>query len=248
MVRGSIYTLSDGNSVVQIDGASQTGLFNWSVDGQNQASQQWFWYRVGSSGGESSINTIGAATAVQSDASHLSLTYTASQFSIQIVYSLLGGSGGSGASDLSEQVNISNPSHLDFHFFQYSDLDLGGTAGGDSIQLGTNLSGMFNEAFQSEAGTTLAETVTSPGANHASAAFFNSTLTLLNDGNPTTLNGNAGPLGPGDVTWAFEWDSTQTSILVSKDLNISGVVPEPSTLSLLSSAIVAFGLWRNRRK
>jgi len=244
----TVYTLTDGNSSVQIDGASQAGLFDWVIDGQDQAKQQWFWYRVGSSGPESSIDTIGPASAVQSDPSHLSLTYTASQFSIQIVYSLLGGSFGSGASDLSEQVNISNPSQLSFHFFQYSDLDLNGTAGADSVSLGKNLQNKFNEAMQSEGSAVLAEVV-APGATHGEAGISPATLNSLNDGSATTLNDSATSAGPGDVTWAFQWDLSSTSILLSKDLNISGVaVPEPATASLFVSAIVAFGLWRNHRK
>ena len=34
-----IVTLTDNNSVAQINTGSQAGMFNWSVDGQNQLAQ-----------------------------------------------------------------------------------------------------------------------------------------------------------------------------------------------------------------
>src|SRR3989442_15907678 len=58
--QAQIITLSDNNSHAQIDPTSQAGMSNWFVDGQNQLQQQWFWYRIGNLGGESSINTISA--------------------------------------------------------------------------------------------------------------------------------------------------------------------------------------------
>src|SRR4051794_31472513 len=52
--------LSDGNSVAKIDPASSNGMYYWGVQGQNQLSQQWFWYRAGAMTAESPINTLGA--------------------------------------------------------------------------------------------------------------------------------------------------------------------------------------------
>src|SRR5208337_545666 len=74
-----IYTLSSGNSSVSIDLGSQAGMYNWTVDGQNQLNQQWFWYRVGSSGPEASIDTIGMPTVQTYGTSILDTTYTASK-------------------------------------------------------------------------------------------------------------------------------------------------------------------------
>ena len=54
----------------------------------------------------------------------------------------------------------------------------------------------------------LSETVVTPGATHGEAGLFPQTRNNLNDANPTTLNDIAGPAGPGDVTWALEWDLT----------------------------------------
>ncbi len=247
-----ISSLSNGNSVVGIDTASQAGLYQWVVDGQSQSFQQWFWYRIGSVGGESSINTISAAALSQPDAKTLGVTYANSQLNIQLIYSLLGGTANSGNSDVAEQIKITNvgASSLDFHFFQYVDFDLLGTPAGDSVQLGHNLQGKFNEAFQTDGTSAFAETVAAPGANHGQVDFFPNTLNSLNDGSPTTLNDTT-LLGPGDVTWALEWDVTIApggSFLLSKDLNLSiPGVPEPSTLALLSMGAACFLFRRYRR-
>ena len=65
----------------------------------------------------------------------------------------------------------------------------------------------FMGAYQWDGANNIRETtVNLPGANHGSVDYFANTLGLLNDGLPTTLNDNAGPVGPADVTWALQWD------------------------------------------
>jgi hypothetical protein len=230
-----VFNLTDGNSSVTIDAGSTAGLNSWLVDGQNQAQQQWFWYRIGSSGGEAGINTISSPVSSQTSPGQLTLSYVNPQVGLQLVYSLVGGAPGSASSDLSEQIKISNPgpAPLDFHFFQYVDFNLNGTTAGDSIQLGKNLQNKFNEAFQSEGSSVFAETVTAPGANHAESSVIGVTLASLTDANPTTLNDTT-TAGPGNVTWAFEWDlsiASGGSVIISKDLNL--IVPEPSAFALV---------------
>src|SRR5215471_5719398 len=56
----AIETLTDNNSVAQIDPNGQAGMFSWTVDGVQNLFQQWFWYRVGTNGPENSIDTISA--------------------------------------------------------------------------------------------------------------------------------------------------------------------------------------------
>src|SRR5712692_11252737 len=51
-------TLQDLNSSATIDPSLQSGMSNWTVNGTNQLSQQWFWYRTGSTGQEFSIETL----------------------------------------------------------------------------------------------------------------------------------------------------------------------------------------------
>jgi hypothetical protein len=249
-VDAQVITLAHNNSIAFIDTGSQAGMFNWQVEGQNQLAQQWFWYRVGNLGPEAAINTISGPIITQPNARQVTVLYGNFNpvFSLQVDYLMTGGVPGSGQSDIGESILIQNKTAapLDFHFFQYSDFDLGGIAGGDTVQLGKNLSGTrFNEAIQSKGGVAFTETVTVPGANHGETAFFNATLLKLNDGVADILSDQLfpGPLGPGDVTWAFQWDlliPANGSALISKDKYLEiNVVPEPSTVLL---TVLGFGL------
>ena len=151
---------------------------------------------------------------------------------------LSGGSTTSGKSDIGETIRIFNTSAttLSFHLFQYSDFDLG-DAGNDTVQLGRNIRGLFNEASQTDInGAGLTETVVTPGANHGEVAFFADTLNHLNSGTAYNLNDNSGPVGPGDVTWALQWDfniAPGGSAIVSKDKYLQiAPVPEPAVMAL----------------
>ncbi len=241
-----IVTLTDINSVAQINTASQAGMFNWIVDGQDQLAQQWFWYRVGPVGPESSVNTISAPTIITPNAKTLNVSYNNGAYAVAINYTLNGQAPGSGLSGLGELIRISNftAAPLDFHFYQYSDFDLGGP---NSVQLAKNLfTGLYNIADQVGTGATLSETVATPGANHGEAGLFPFTLNRLNDGLATTLNDN-NSAGPGDTTWAFEWDLTipaGSSFDINKALSLA--VPEPSSVALISLGIMA-GAFHKRR-
>ncbi|MFO1513206.1 MAG: PEP-CTERM sorting domain-containing protein [Verrucomicrobiota bacterium] len=226
-------TLTNNNSIAEIDPYSQAGMNRWVVDGGTSAlKQQWFWYRVGSTAAEQSINAIGAPAITSISASSAKLVYTSpGLFDIQVTYTLTGGSLGSGASDIDEQIRINNlsASALDFHFFQYSDFNLGAS---DSVGLSQNLLGKFNRSVQTYGGTALQETVIAPGANHGEVAATPFTLNRLNDGVATTLNDSLNAVG--DVSWAFQWDfqiAAGGSAQIGKDKRLA-VVPEPTTTAL----------------
>jgi hypothetical protein len=51
------WSLSDANSSAQFDDGGTVGQFTWVVDGTDQVYDQDFWYRVGSTGGESRVGT-----------------------------------------------------------------------------------------------------------------------------------------------------------------------------------------------
>jgi hypothetical protein len=256
--QAQVVTLTDGNSLAQIDPHSQAGMFNWSVQGLNQLYQQWFWYRVGDATGamQHSIDTISAPVVSLYGTREMTSTYTAANFTLSIDYLLTGGAvvgpGQTGNSDIGESIRIVNTSanNLVFHFFQYSDFDLGGP-GNDTVQLGRNLRGQFNDAFQQDPTAGLTETVTTPGASHGEVDFYNNTLHRLNTVANYTLNDSAGPVGAGDVTWALEWDLTIApggSALISKDKYLSVIVPEPSTIAIGGLGLVLFALRRRTGK
>lgn len=244
------YTLTDGNSSVSIAPASPAGVNVWTVDGQNQLNTEWFWYRVGNSGTAASVDAISPPIVSQPAAGALSTTYQNAQFSLQVVYSLVGGGTGSGTSDLGEQIKIQNltSAPLAFNFFQYSDFALGG-ANNQNVELGKNLQGKFNQALVSSGNVSITENIDgafSPGASHGEAALLNSTVNNLQNIAGYNLNDNL-QAGPGGATWALQWTNSIApggTLTISEDLNIAGVVltpvPEPSAWSVMSIGLIGF--------
>jgi len=245
-----IVTLTDQNSSAQVNLGSQAGMFNWTVEGQNELNQQWFWLAVNgvNNGAPTAINNISAPTYTTVGTRLLETTYANPNYSVEVDYLLTGSTPGSGNSDIGETITLANTSATakTFHFYQYSDFNLGGGAS-DVVQLGRNLRGNFDLADQENnngiASTVLSETVATPGANHGEVALQGVTLAKLNNGLvPVTLADNTSA-GPGNVTWAFEWDVTVApgaEFLISKDKSIQILqVPEPASLSLISLGLIA---------
>jgi hypothetical protein len=84
---------------------------------------------------------------------------------------------GSGQSSLQETISIHNAAAttLNLHFFQYSDFDLAGTAGGDTVTLYRDAFNLFHQAVQSD-GSVMSVTTVSASANHGEANFYPTTL------------------------------------------------------------------------
>jgi len=249
-VDAHVFTLTNDNSRVTISDPTDEGMKEWLVDGQSQLYQQWFWYRVGSSGPEKALNTVPILSEIQATPNTLVSVFGNATFQVETAYTLLGGTNGSGSSEIIEQIRIRNLTGgmLDFHFFQYTDFDVNGTYAGDTVQLGQNIFGLFDQAIQSEGNVHFADTVISPGANHGEAGLWPSILNKLNDGSPTTLNGNLGPF-TGDSSWAFQWDQGIApfdvfTISIDKKIFIVNPIPEPTALSLLVVGLIGFGLKR----
>jgi hypothetical protein len=247
-----LFTLIDDNSLMNFNTASSTNASSWVVDGVNQLFQQAFWYRVGNTA-EQSVHSLPIAiefatnTNFDPNLDTLFVRYLGAGYHIDVRYSLDGGLPGSRASDMAEQISISNTgvAPLDFHFFQYADFDLNGTAGGDSAVF-TNA----NAVQQSEGALSVSETVISPVPSHREIDTPPATLIKLSDGLPTTLSdtpatGNV--FGPGDVAWAYQWDfllPVGGTFQISKDKHLSGV-PEPASALLIS---IGLGLAASGRR
>jgi hypothetical protein len=243
-----VSNLFDGNSVVQVNVSSPAGMFNYSVDGVNQVNNQWFYYKAGAMSSDASIDSVGALTSSQSSARNLSLTYSGAQYSAQVVYSLTGGSAGSGQSGLNETITFNNSSStsLSLSFFNYSNYRLAGMSSGQTLQFGTTSippPPHYNNFTQTAGSVSLTEKlISAPTPSHIEAAQYNQTLSELNSASPATLNDNAGPVN-GDVTGTFEWDVTLAagkSLTISELINITSV-PEPSSTLMLALGL-AIGL------
>jgi hypothetical protein len=255
----ALFTLVDENSTVDFDTTSSANAYSWSVDGQDQLFQQAFWYRVGN-GPEQSLHSLPIGFQLASNTNSdpgldtLNVVYNGPGYNIEVSYRLDGGIAGSGASDMGEQIAVTNNtgSPLDFHFFQYSDFEILGTAGNDTAVFLN-----ANTVQQSEGVFSLNETVASPAASHREINFYDVTLDKLEDGVASTLNDLPAigvPLGPGDMTWAFQWDriipasGLGRTFIISKDKRLS-VVPEPTTVAIFAVAgalLLGFGKGRRR--
>ena len=142
---------------------------------------------------------------------------------------------------MQEQINITNNGSvtLDLHFFQYTNFDLNGTPAGDTVSLLN-----ANTVRQSKSGSLISETVATPAANHYELGLTTdspNTLTRLNSGSPITLLDGATTRGPGDATWAFQWDQSLApgaTLQISKDKNLA--IPEPGTSALIITVGTAF--------
>jgi len=244
----NIQTLTAENSSVSIDLSSQNGMYQWNVDGNNYLAQQWFWYRIGAATPQNSIDTLTLGT-VNNTGNSLTANYTGTGFSLSVSYFLTGSTPGSGLS----AINNTTASPLDLHFFQFSHFLLGNsTVTLSKISAGPS-AGLYDEALQQGSGVTLNETVdtvNTPGANHGEAAIYPHTVNSLNGTPGYTLNDNTSA-GPGDVTWALEWDKSLapagqvgSSLVISKDKNLT--VPEPSAWILLSLGLGSVLLRRRR--
>jgi hypothetical protein len=253
----ALIVLTSGNSTAAVDPFTQNGMDHWDIQGINQLQQQWFWYGIGN-GPVQSIDTISLPTITTMGSNQLVTTYTnPGVLSVSIDYTLTGGAvqpaGQVADADMGEAITLTNlsGSNLPLHFYEYSYFNLNG-ASNDTVQLGTNLQGKYDDAYQTDGSTALTETVVTPGANEGEVAPVGLTLAKLNSGGPVTLGPpfGAGPVGPGAVTWAFQWDfaiAPGGSPIISKDKSLSVLIPVPEPASLCGLGI-AGGLCMLRRR
>ena len=267
-------TLIDNNSSIEIDLEYGDGAYNWQVDeeeGESHLAQQWFWCRVGDSGPETPLHDLymddyynpyvvdtNPYTDDQDDT--LSVVYEDDpdegdpRFAIDVTYVLRGGTDGSGTADLTEIVRVENLTEapLDFHLFEYSDFELDDSWEDQSVKI---LGGVL--AVQSGTGSpyyTESRTGAVPLPSRyqvaSNAEGDDSPIwESLEDEYTTTLN-NTATAGPGDLSWAFQWDVTipaEGTFLMSKNKVIS-VVPEPSTLVMACIGLLILGGYAIRRR
>ena len=159
---GSTITLQNENSSVTIDPVTQDGVNNWTVDNVNQLFQQWFWYRIGESGGQHSIDTLSTpvTAAYGTPPQFCTINYSGTNgLGVEVAYLLTGSPAGSGQSDLSETISLTNnnATPMDLHFYQYSNFTLNGSSSGSSVWFPN-----VNTVDQQNGQLSLTETVETP--------------------------------------------------------------------------------------
>jgi hypothetical protein len=247
--------LSDGNSSVTLDPTSSAGISNWSINGQNEINKEWFWFRNGSSGGQSSIDTLGNPSVALFDTNGNGKNDTAmftygptNGIQISLTLSLTGGLTGTDTSDVTENLIITNKgtSAVNYHFFEYANFNLGGSTSGENVSIANN-----NTATETGNGLQV-QTVVSPKASEYEANLFPSLLNHINSSSTYTL-ADISSASNGDGEWGFQWDASIPaggSLPIAVDGRFSAsvqTIPEPtSAASVLGLAGAC--LWRPRRR
>lgn len=245
-IAGDEVQLGDANSTATF---SQNGQFEWTVDGVEHLYAQEFYFRRAGFNDEANIGSLDLQGVAVNDTNtftddrddSINSLYTDGQgLEIETLFTLRGGSDGSGISSIAEQISITNTgtSTIFISFFQYVDFDLGGDSGDDWGQIvdGNNAQ-QFDDEFA------LSETVVTPQPTLFQMGDEGDISDLWSNGVVDTLNGTDGHQG--DVAWAFQWDielGAGDSFLISKNKTLG--VPTPGSLALLASA----GLISTRRR
>lgn len=149
--------------------------------------------------------------------------------------------------NLFQNLHINNTSGaaLTIDVFHYSDFDLGGDAGNDTVTLGSNPSGI--QLNQSD-GTSTAPII-GYGANTFRVSRYSQMLTDLTDNGLTNFTNNGLPLNNRDVTVGFQWTVTiaagsQRDFLTQFASNAAllpqnaTVVPEPGLAVLMGLGLL----------
>jgi uncharacterized repeat protein (TIGR01451 family) len=227
-------TISNLNSTANIDPVSSRGMFDWILNGtSNYLNQQWFWYRVGSSGPAFPIDSISAPTVTQNPGfpDYASILYSNAQLSVEVRYSLIGGAPGSGESSIAEVLRILNNTQgsLPISFFQYSDFNLSPGGGQDTVVISNGF-----KAVQWNPQVGVSESFDLPTPAFVEVNTDHNTLMSVTNVSGYNLNNNAGPIS-GDVTWAVQWDvniGPGGVFLISKGKDLHIQPPTPCTGSV----------------
>jgi hypothetical protein len=163
---------------------------------------------------------------------------------------------------LDEDIEIFNTSFiqdLEIHIFEYMDLDLHNTPDDDTLRLTGP-----NSLRQRDPLTTYDGSFE---VDRHELEFYPNTLNKLMDGDADILNdvppGGAGPIGPGNVTWALQWDFVgpppgnppgfrvripprQSAFIHKEGLLQMYVIPEPTSAMLAAFGCVVVLTFRRR--
>lgn len=249
-----IPNLNDQNSSVLI--SAENGVQSWWVDGTNHLNSINWFFRVGSTGDEQPLGSLGGTLSLYGGQLAICDYANPGLFNARASWLLTGGTQGSGTSDLAATLRLTNTSQapLSIQLFQCSDFDLNGSAAEDYGKLVNS-----NVITQWDAITTVSESVVSQQIA-PSGWYLGPASTLwgwMNDGLPTTLPNTPAvgtQVGPDNLAWAFQWGfdipaGGEVTVIISKDILIHKTVPEPTSLFALGTGFAgAIGLIIRKRR
>ncbi len=255
---GTVVSLTDGDSTVEIDPASSAGMYKWDIGDTSYLAQQWFWIRTNVDGvyddREYSFDEISApVVAPQPDSDVATITYGDDDIEAQVTYILTDEPGPTGGSDIVEVLLITNKTGqtMMLNLFQYSDFELGGDANDTKVEI---LNGNVAKQHDIQVAALLSETIVSGAPGLSEVDDDGSTLAKLMDGGVDDLDGTTSLTKLDDLTWAFQWQveiASGQGLALSKNKHLSiasgggGQVPEPAGLGLIGLALMGL---RKRRK
>jgi len=243
-------TAPNNSSSFQVNLSGGSGLSDWQFSGVNQLYKQWFYYSL-DSGTVNSIDTIASPSSIVNRTTGLapfvSSIYANLAISVSTKFSL------NNTPTLQDTITVLNPSssgqtHV-FHFYQYSDFDLGGIPGSQNVQFYNNGSGSYYEVKQSGGAASLDVTVSASNPSEVQAGLYDGNQFGLGNGNSAPTLNNTLAAGPGDAVFAYEWDLTLVpggSFQISELQTVS--VPEPSPVALMASGLLALALLCQHRQ
>ncbi|MBU0677467.1 MAG: hypothetical protein KJ626_05060 [Verrucomicrobia bacterium] len=243
----TLWGLNDQNSHITISDDTPHGAYAWNVESDPQVAAGNFWYREGSTGGESYLGTVAPSATSQPSSDMLTLFYDLGAFTIVSDYEIQGSPAGTFDATFSAFLTVSNASasalelHL-FHEWDYS-IDTGSSA--DTMQI------LNGNQISHQDGNFIGESLYTPDPDHFEATTGNLIVELA-DGSPTTFNDVAGPIGPSTdpLSAGFQWDFT-LAVGETRTFDVEHhvfMIPEPSTWALMLTASLLFGIKPLRRK
>lgn len=256
VARATNFTLTDANSNFKINTSSQTIGYEWNVDGRQHLNELSNWYRIGNAA-NSQVNglTKTGETLLSPNELLVSWADPLGRFLLDIEFTVVGYAPGSGKSKFGESIKITNTSAspLEFHFIEYVDLDLDESPNDDTLLVTTQ-----NSLSQTDPNTIFTGSF---NADRYEVANVPTTKNKLLAGMPNNLNSvwpaGAGPVGPGNVAWALQWDFVGTTgprplimpgdyAIIAKTCDLQMLIPEPATWTM--ALLGALGLWLTSRR
>lgn len=244
-------TLSDLNS--QIDVNSSGHLTAWDVDGSAVDLYEGRYYiRVGA-GTNVAVETLGTTTITQIAPNIAEIIHENASVQFRQLVTLTGSPLNSLASDVAEQVKVTNKTGapLRVELFQYNDFDLDGSLNDRAAVLAPDYLKQWDANSPKQ--PRIDHTVTSTaGVALWKVGAWPSVRNYIS-GTTNDLDNQASPFGPGDATYAFQYGLTlsaagqpTSSLLVGSD-KVYQAVPEPASMMALGLGLAAVAARRRRK-